>query len=391
MCGIISLFNQETTYNITVTKAIAELLAANTVRGHDSTGVAFGGWYDAAVYKRAVPGYDFIDSKTVGRILSGWNDGQFIIGHNRAATKGLITKSNAHPFTKDHITGVHNGTVTNTVSLNTENFATDSEAIIVAIADRGAAEIIPLLNGAYVLMWHDTSTNKMHFIRNDERPYTFAKIKHKNMIFGASEFRMLDWIMSRNHLEIEETFFPKAMTEYIWDLDGDLMTPEMVEHEEYYNTYVPPAQNWTTPTPLHEINKGEGKNNIANIVDRVGRGVNFYVTNYQAYPEHTGLGSWRGMSDSQMQVMVYNSLECDLETGVWYTGISKTQGTGVQGIDIETVSEYERTVQPYTKDEEDTCGECKKTFATTELIYYSTKPVCIDCLDDFETKQKEDK
>ena len=390
MCGIISLFNQETTYQISVTKAMMELVSTNTVRGHDSTGLAFGGWYEADTYKRAVPGYDFVESRQVGRILSGWNDGQFIIGHNRAATKGLITTGNAHPFTIKHITGVHNGTVNNYAGLVTAIYGTDSETIIAAIAEHGAAAVIPKLDGAYVLMWHDTEDNTMHFIRNEERPYTFAKIKDKNMIFGASEYRMMDWILSRNNLEVQESFFPKPMIEYIFELDGNLMTPLEVEHEEYYPpVYVPPKQNWTKPAH----GPGKGGSNIVDIIDakRTDRTVHFYVSAYSKYPENTGLGSWRGTSDSQNEVHVYNSLECDLETGVWYTGITKTQGEGTLAVDIESVSEYEKMHQPYVDETEDECTECKKTLPCSDLVYYSTKPVCVDCLDTFERKQKEDK
>ena len=48
-----------------------------------------------------------------------------IIGHNRSATIGNITKDNAHPFRKGDLVGVHNGTIH---SLKQSNGSTDSEA-----------------------------------------------------------------------------------------------------------------------------------------------------------------------------------------------------------------------------------------------------------------------
>ena len=241
MCGIISYFSTEKGYKREMSKTLSELIMANTVRGYHSTGMFYEGEEDSPdIFKKAVPGYDFVELKTAGRIINNYEKGGFLVAHNRAATKGVVNANNAHPFQHGDITGVHNGTLLSWKALTTGTYDTDSEYIIKAIAEDGSDEVIPKLNGSFNLIWHDAMDNTLHICRNDDRKYVFGKVKGQNTILGASEPQMLYWIAGRNKIEFEEDlWYPQPMTEYTFTLDKKLNKPKTKVHKEF-STYTAP-------------------------------------------------------------------------------------------------------------------------------------------------------
>ncbi len=385
MCGIVSLFSTERGYDRDVHSAMSQLLSANTVRGIHSTGLAFGGGFEADVYKKAVPGYDFVELAVTKRILTNYEKNQFLIGHNRAATKGVVSSENAHPFQHGHITGVHNGTLVTYRALvegTDPMYDVDSEYIFRGLEQSGAAELIPLINGAYTLIWHDATDNTVHMIRNEERPYYFAAIKGKSLLFGASEMPMLQWILNRNGLTIMDVVIPEAMTEYVFDLEGNIMMPTEIKHEEY--KYVAPAVIHSPPS----THQHGGYNPNQPIPQRIPRAMDFLASNWESYgPSSNGMGKWMGKTAKDEDIIVYQADEQLLIAGKWYTGMTRTQNSeySTYAVDGTTVKMLGGDgPRDATEEEMYRCVVCKDYYTEDKLIFCDATPMCNSCVSHYE-------
>lgn len=121
-----------------------------------------------------------------------------LIGHNRFATTGKVTRRNAHPFELDTLVGVHNGTLTNKWQLkNGSKYDVDSEALYHDIEEDGAEKAINRTKGAWALVWWDKEDKTLNFLRNKERPLHYCYSEDKKVIFWASEAWMLTAILGR--------------------------------------------------------------------------------------------------------------------------------------------------------------------------------------------------
>ena len=176
---------------------LKRLLIYDYFRGPDSTGLAaLRNDGTVKVAKIASHPLDLFDAKRFGDALSGYNSTVFL-GHNRLATKGVVNGNNAHPYTYDHITGAHNGTL-ETASWRAleealgEKFDVDSQAIIAGLARLGVEETVAMLQGAWALVWIDTKDNTLNFLRNKERPFWYAYTKNFDRVFWASEWPFIE-------------------------------------------------------------------------------------------------------------------------------------------------------------------------------------------------------
>jgi predicted glutamine amidotransferase len=173
------------------------LLLIDYLRGPDSTGfAAIRKTGEAIICKAAVNPIDLFDFPKFKTGLTSFPS-QAFMGHNRAATKGLVNNINAHPYEVDHIVGAHNGTLDQSCwnELETklgEKYGTDSHALIACIAKFGIEETVPLLRGAWSLVWFDRSNMTLNFLRNKERPMYFSYDKEFRKVFWASEWPMID-------------------------------------------------------------------------------------------------------------------------------------------------------------------------------------------------------
>lgn len=193
MCGLVGIagklaFKDEAT--------MKRLLLLDFFRGVDSTGLAAvrtNG--DVQVAKIASHPLDLFDSTKFKTALNG-NTSRAFIGHNRAATRGLVNGLNAHPFLIDHIVGAHNGTLDHQ-SFNRledalkEKFSVDSMAVIAGIARLGLDETISLLTGSWSLVWFDQKEGSLNFLRNKDRPLWYAYTKEFDRLIWASEYPMI--------------------------------------------------------------------------------------------------------------------------------------------------------------------------------------------------------
>lgn len=184
-------------------------LFVDTLRGADATGIARVDGRalqtPATIYKRAMAAPDFLQMRGTEAIFENMTEASIMIGHNRSTTRGYSHKnSNAHPFQVDNITLAHNGTLTNYHSLTKRNPAeVDSAYITGAFADRPALDVLPELDGAYALVWHDATDGTLNIAKNGQRPLAVMYFGEKDDTDGweglafCSEMGMLWWLMDR--------------------------------------------------------------------------------------------------------------------------------------------------------------------------------------------------
>lgn len=182
----------------------------NVFRGKDSTGVVRisapsrkGGIVQS---KRAVMSSpEFITHKAGSSFI--WDEDKKeakdhsatmgFLGHCRAATKGSVKPTNAHPFRFDHTLGVHNGTIRWKFK-GSDDYETDSEALYALINNEGiesALNQVKNADPAYALAWVDTKEKTLNFIKNDKRPLYFTYIFGKSTLVWSSTQKMLDFAL----------------------------------------------------------------------------------------------------------------------------------------------------------------------------------------------------
>lgn len=184
-----------------------ELLFVDTFRGDDSTGVFMvdkDG--DLELLKEATDAPNFQRHKDYAKFMNdSYARGRCVIGHNRKATKGVITDENAHPFVVDNrIVLVHNGTLYGDfkkLAGEGNEVEVDSHAIAHLIHQNGdnVEKALQQLSGAYALIWFDMEKQTVNFVRNSQRPLCFMETA--DAIYWASEGNMLEWMNKRHDLK----------------------------------------------------------------------------------------------------------------------------------------------------------------------------------------------
>lgn len=188
------------------------MLLASAVRGIDGTGMfQVSGDMRVLYAKTQQPSGSAVTAGDFDSLLSKVHDCPLTIGHVRAATAGNISDENAHPFIAfrdddSYIIGVHNGSLWGWDTTDTEH-EVDSAWALDLIANEGPEAAFEEIFGAYCFMWWDSRhKNKMWFIRNDERPMHLARTTDKGSIIFASEAGMLQWLVDKHNVRIEEVF-----------------------------------------------------------------------------------------------------------------------------------------------------------------------------------------
>lgn len=208
-------------------------LFVDSLRGMGGAGVGLVSKKEGSisVYKRALAGPDYLNSMVWELAQRQIFDSRVVIGHNRAATIGSVKDKNCHPFhykDKQEIVMVHNGTLHTYHSLSPTGFnhEVDSAHIAAALAHtENEMDALKKLKGAFVLIWYNRTKNTFNVARNSFREISFMMSKNGDLFF-ASEWGMLDWLLTRNEIDTKwkEYRWPESDTwwEYGFQEDGSL-------------------------------------------------------------------------------------------------------------------------------------------------------------------------
>lgn len=241
MCGLVGIAGTITDKE---EKAFRTMLVMDSVRGEHSTGVLGVGRHAAPMVVKSVGDPFALFGMASWEKLMKRNN-RVLLGHNRYATQGNITRGNAHPFEFDKVIGAHNGTLINKGVLhNGSDFPVDSQALYNHIDMFGVKDAVKNLNGAWALTWWNSEDDTINFLRNDQRPLFTALSTAGNTIFWASEKWMISVACSRNGIGIGE------ISELHEDRHVSIKIPAnyalLKDHifvEEVASEYVPFVQN----------------------------------------------------------------------------------------------------------------------------------------------------
>ena len=281
MCGLIGVVSTEKFIGSkNRARFLEQGLKVGLLRGEDATGMF---WVDneGAVdsYKKALNGFDFLYNPLPNRLLDNIGNFPIVIGHHRFKTQGDRTHKEAHPFTVDHITLVHNGGVNNSHQLPgyervVDEPNVDSYRLTYAIAKKGAKAVLETVEGAYSLIWWDDKEKALFFVRNDKRPLALAIADDKASCYFASECGMLQWLLDRNQIKVKNTFqIPAPLT--IWKVEMGKNKVALKKVETFVKKALPPVVRppVTTQTTIGGGNRPPAWNNYSSAVPTLNTGV----------------------------------------------------------------------------------------------------------------------
>ena len=195
-----------------------QILLVDQIRGTDGTGIIYDtkGGID---YAKAPYGAGAFIHQPVFKnsMETALREGHFLVGHNRAATKGNHTWGNTHPFSEGNITLVHNGTLYDHENLAKET-AVDSHAICKHMAINGAEETLKVIDGAFALVWVDTDTQTLNLARNHLRPLHLVETDTCWVI--SSELGLGLWMADRHSQKVLSSFQLEVKKIYTFDINN---------------------------------------------------------------------------------------------------------------------------------------------------------------------------
>jgi hypothetical protein len=388
MCGISSLFHNMKKHDRGIEGTMFNALWTGAIRGHHSTGLIYESEGEVDHFKKAVPGYDFMHLPVVDGLYRNWHKSPYLIAHNRAATRGEVKHSNAHPFQFNHITGVHNGTLSAYHQLTPAgtNHPVDSMYLYDAISREGIADIYSTVQGSFNLLWHDAKDNTIHMCKNTDRPYCFAKLKGEEALIGMSEKPMLKWLIGRHNLDIEYCWTPKNNTEYVWDVANDMIKPaEEIKHQPW----VAPAKK-----PIQQPPQSRSAANTTPFADK--RSADFtriemteFFLDTKQMDKHSYTGhptyTYHGMTLEGEVVMILNCKADQFELETWYTGRGVWVSPVIPNSDHWRL--YKDTVKLHPLESPDEavniCIHCGTDHFDSQGVYVDNSPVCLTCCKQF--------
>ena len=219
MCGIVAIMSK-TNHKLSLqqTTIFEQLFLSNQLRGVDGTGMFYDSQKNIKNLKMASDVHTFMQTKEYVKSMGEASaTATFIVGHNRASTRGASVWKNTHPFVNKHITLVHNGTLLDHSELD-KGEVVDSKAICNHLAANGYADTLSKIDGAFSLVWADAEKQTLNFSRNSQRPMHFIET-HGSWIF-SSELELATWILARNNVHVIRSFSPDIGKVYTFNIDS---------------------------------------------------------------------------------------------------------------------------------------------------------------------------
>jgi len=208
MCGILAAVSKEK-LSLAELKALKELFVVTTLRGIDSTGILIADTLDENIYRLWKEVGNFYDCAGDPSVVENFK-ANLVMGHCRWATKGNVTKDNAHPYVFENFIGMHNGTLDDADYLPTakgnEGFKDKTDSWIFFnkldqhLKDGGQLlDFIKELTwwcAHAIIMWDKKSS--LSFFRDYQRPLSIGVEKTSGTVFLASEKRFLEFIENKH-------------------------------------------------------------------------------------------------------------------------------------------------------------------------------------------------
>ena len=293
MCGLVSIVSKQKNgiFNQDM-KIFTEMLFADQLRGGDGTGIIYNKYKEIKTLKGAMASSDFVNTaeyeKAQKEIILSAN---FVVGHNRSATKGKLSHENTHPFREQHITLVHNGTLP--YHKNLADVEVDSQAIAISMAKIGYKKTIKMINGAFALIWVDNKQKTLNFVRNNQRPLWV--IETDFIFIFVSEPGLAKWICERNNMSIISCTSVPIDTLHQFNLgEWDKMYVEKVD--TYTPTFVPQTYNTNYHVPVTKKVTGE----IVETNPIIGDTIKFHIMGIDADMKTKIIGEWEDKETGEL-------------------------------------------------------------------------------------------
>jgi len=410
MCGIVGVMGDVTP---ATRSAFKQMLYVGTLRGFDSTGIMTATPHSSDWIKHAIPAPDFLGMTKVQKMVDGHS--KMLLGHNRAATKGKVVSVNAHPFTFDNITGVHNGTLTSRYKLDDyQNFEVDSENLFYHLQRNGLQDTIDNCTGAYTLVWHDSKDGTLNVFRNKERPFSYCFSEDRKSMYWASEANMLEWILKRNNISHQDIISLPIHTHLSVPVpvSGKVLEPSLKKVEPVKPIYVrqvhPPvgkSDASSDNSSTHRVSSG-GSNKIEDLYGR-GEQIEFTLEmiHYNAYKQRFFAGLTTDGNKAKVRVFAQQCayLEDDVNIGKIFSAvISRDPENDVITVSPHTIVEVmhkdryygyggnEYTYDEYKKLCDKGCSWCASPASVDDadvLWFAPTEHLCGGCQQEEDVKQ----
>lgn len=262
MCGL-TLVISKNTYGFTVQQqnVFASLMyLSGGYRGRDGAGVAVVDTIGNVKIAKDGESVDhFLHTGEFEELdRAAFKNGWAMIGHNRAATRGVVLDKNSHPFViDDNIVLCHNGTF-NEDHKKIRNTDVDSEVIAHILHENEDVEAaLRKINAAYALIWYNVGTKTIHVIRNLARTLWFMETE--NSYIFSSEGVFLDFVIAKHNLK---------------PIDGPFIM------KEYYMSTFKLLDNKQTETDGKEMDVSYYKHSVS-------EPTNYPVINYHPFRGYT--------------------------------------------------------------------------------------------------------
>lgn len=320
MCGNVGIYHKDG-MSPTRVALFEQMLWVDSLRGYHSTGVigCTPEGNNFVTVKEAVDGAYFTQTQVWADFKKANEKSKFLVGHNRWATQGKINKRNSHPFNHGHISGVHNGTLYTQVGLpDHHKFEVDSENIIYSIAQKGLEWTASRLDGAFALVWYDTRTKDLNFIRNDERPLHIFTLTDGTILW-ASEAGMLEWLVNRSS-RVPAIATREKLKEGVWKrihLSGTV-TEKVVDIQETFS-----AGGWGNWGHFHQKKKEKKSGNVHTLATspwKKGDKIKVFMDTFIPYTANNLTGTvtcfnHQSLADDRIQIVIVSQAPDDFYKG----------------------------------------------------------------------------